>query len=204
MLKTLPAFIAGFVVAFALLASLTVLGQADLIGRIRPAVIDIQQSVPVLAEIDGATVPITVDVALQVSLSGPITASVQPAAPPEIRIGELKAAADNDGPMIDTNGLPYTLENSAGMEEIHLSSKVWLDSFSLIGEFTNPVGARPFESFDVQITATLYDEGDNVVGIAHGWPDLATTEPGQRTSITAISSTNMADVTRYAVQIYRD
>ena len=88
MLKTIPAFIAGFVVAFALLASLTVLGQADLIGRIRPAVIDIQQSVPVLVEIDGATVPITVDVALQVSLSGPITASVQSAAPPELAVSE--------------------------------------------------------------------------------------------------------------------
>lgn len=51
-----------------------------------PTVIDIQQSVPLLAEIDGATVPFTVSVALQVDLSGPVTASAEAAPMPVMEV----------------------------------------------------------------------------------------------------------------------
>ena len=86
--KYILTFVAGFAAAGALLLSLVAFGQTDVIGHIRPTVINIQQSVPVLADIDGATVPITVDLSLQVALSGPITASVVDTAPPVVQVAE--------------------------------------------------------------------------------------------------------------------
>jgi hypothetical protein len=59
---------------------------SDPVGQLRPTVIDIQQAVPVLAEIDGATVPFTVDVALRVDLSGPVTASVEAVPTPVVEV----------------------------------------------------------------------------------------------------------------------
>jgi hypothetical protein len=57
-------------------------------------VIDIRQAVPILAEIGGATVPITVDIALQVSLSGPVTASVEAVATPVVEAMEPTSQPD--------------------------------------------------------------------------------------------------------------
>lgn len=79
-------FALGILVGVALFWGVTAaLAQTgELPGQLRPAVIDIQQSVPVLAEIDGATVPFTVDVALRIDLSGPVTASVEAAPTPVV------------------------------------------------------------------------------------------------------------------------
>jgi hypothetical protein len=77
--RTLMPFVAGVLVTLALLASFTAIAQPAALDRITPAVIDIRQSVPVEAVINGAAVPVTVDVALQVSLSGPVTVTARTA-----------------------------------------------------------------------------------------------------------------------------
>ncbi len=113
MRKVLPAFVAGLTVATALLVSLVAFGQADIIATIKPTIIDIQQQVPVMAEIDGATVPITVDLSLQVSLSGPVTVTAE-STEPIVEVGE-------PGPEpivgVDDLGIPYTiLVDGEGLE----------------------------------------------------------------------------------------
>jgi hypothetical protein len=199
--RTLMPFVAGVLVTLALLASFTAIAQPAALDRITPAVIDIRQSVPVEAVINGAAVPVTVDVALQVSLSGPVTVTASAATAPVVQMSQ---PTDNASDLTDRNGLTYTLEDAVGLENIKVSSKDWLNNFHVVGEFVNPADGRTLNSMNVQITVAAYDENGDVLGIAHGWPDLTETLPGQRTTFTAISLVKMIDVSSYAVTIYMD
>jgi len=80
--RALLSFVLGLVVATALLGSMVVFGQADeLVGRLRPLIVNIEQEVPVMAEVPlqteagliTATVPMTLNLSLKVSLSGALT-----------------------------------------------------------------------------------------------------------------------------------
>ncbi len=102
MLSRMPYVIVGFVIASALFVSLAVFAQSPLANRVQPAVIDIHQDVPVVAEIDGASVPFTVGVSLQVALSGPVTASIAAAPAPVVNVV-------TGTEMVDALGIPFTL-----------------------------------------------------------------------------------------------
>jgi len=90
----------------------------DLSGSIQPTVIDIQQSVPALAEIDGITVPITVDVALQVSLSDPVNTSVETAPTPVVKVETPTPRPSLDDEIASAEPLDY--EEVARYTENHI------------------------------------------------------------------------------------
>lgn len=77
-------FAVGILVGFALFWGVTAaLAQSgDLSGQLAPTVISISHSVPVEAKIDGVSVPITVDVAMQVRLTGPVSVTTDNVAEP--------------------------------------------------------------------------------------------------------------------------
>ena len=124
MLPRFAPFAGATAVVLTVLGSMVALGQGDIVAEIRPTVINIKQSVPVLADIqiptdDGfvqATVPITVDLSLQVSLSGPITISVEPIAP-SIEVSEPTPQPMTGSQLIDALGIPYTVSmDGEGLE----------------------------------------------------------------------------------------
>ena len=69
----------GIVFVMVMVGVLPVLAQTDLIGLVRPMIVNVRQEIPILADVavdigDGevvtASVPLTVEVALQVSIAG--------------------------------------------------------------------------------------------------------------------------------------
>lgn len=86
MKRLFAGIIIGIVIAAIVLVSVTVFAQDGIAAFVRPLIVDIKQVVPVLADVvvpleDGtmvtATVPLTINVALQVSLSGVVSDSVK-------------------------------------------------------------------------------------------------------------------------------
>lgn len=78
--------LAGATLVAALLLSAVALAQDNILALVRPLVVDVRQSVPVVADVivpldDGtsitATVPLTLDISLQVAVSGVVSESVQ-------------------------------------------------------------------------------------------------------------------------------
>jgi hypothetical protein len=86
MKQLLTGVIIGIVISTTMLVSIGVFAQDGIAAFVRPLIVDIQQIVPILADVvvpldDGttvtATVPLTVNVTLQVSLSGVVSDSIQ-------------------------------------------------------------------------------------------------------------------------------
>jgi len=86
MKKLFIGVITGMIISTTMLVSIVAFAQDDIASFVRPLIVDVQQVVPVLADVvvslnDGttvtATVPLTINVALQVSLSGVVSNSVQ-------------------------------------------------------------------------------------------------------------------------------
>jgi hypothetical protein len=118
--RYLLTFVAGFAAAAALLLTLAAVAQTDLRGHMLPAVIDIRQSVPVVAEIDGASVPVTVDLSLQVSLSGPVTVAVADASPPVVTV----SAPGTGAPPLDYEEIARYTDDHIG-KTYAFRAKVW-------------------------------------------------------------------------------
>jgi hypothetical protein len=116
MLSRLLSFLFGVLVTLALLFAVAAFAQEGARSFIAPTVIDIQQSVPVEAQLDGVSVPITANVALRVSLSGPLSMTVNTNAShqpqPNVIVSTL--------PVTATAALPVNYEEIARYTEKHI------------------------------------------------------------------------------------
>ena len=132
----------GAFIATAMLVSVAVLAQDGIAAFVRPLIVDVRQVVPVVADVivpleDGttitATVPLTLNVALQVSLSGVVSNSVEVVeeTEPEVTISEPTPTISSDEPVIE--GVHWTVA-----EVEHLAPEMDLGihvNFETLGEF---------------------------------------------------------------------
>jgi len=121
MKRTFFSMMIGAVMATAILVSVAVFAQNGIAAFVRPLIVDVQQVVPVLADVvvplgDGTTVtvtvPLTINVALQVSLSGVISESVQVVeeTEPVIVTKKPEGVQSTENNLI-INGVQWTIEN---------------------------------------------------------------------------------------------
>lgn len=91
----MKSFISGVVLTASLFLAFAVFAKDGTLATVRPVVVDIQQTVPVLADVvvplaNGervtTTVPLTVAVNLQVTVSGPISKTVVAKAKPKVSV----------------------------------------------------------------------------------------------------------------------
>jgi hypothetical protein len=86
MKRLLAGFVLGVVLTLGLLLSVVALAQDEILSLVQPLVVDVRQTVPIVADVvvpleDGesvtATVPLTLDIALQVAVSGVVSELVE-------------------------------------------------------------------------------------------------------------------------------
>jgi len=118
MKKTFFSVFFGVVISAAIFVSAIVFAQDKITALVQPLIVDIQHSVPVLAEVvvplkDGttvtATVPLTINVALQVSLSGIVSDSVEVVEKiePAVVVSELALVSKQGGSVVQEEELIY-------------------------------------------------------------------------------------------------
>lgn len=167
-MSRLISFAGGFAVCAALfLSTLFVLAQdGALLAKLSPSVIDIAQSVPLTATVGlvvndepvTASVPLTIDIALQVSISGiqSVTVGTKSKSALSIVSGEV---------LVDDLGHSYIV--SIDSQDIELTEwSVFIDAndyFSISGVMHQLPDTTPVKN----IIATLraYDSDDNVLDI---------------------------------------
>jgi hypothetical protein len=168
----------GMFVATAILVSITVFARDGMAAFVRPLILDVKQVVPVLADVvvpleDGtmvtATVPLTINVALQVSLSGVVSKSVKVVEETEPSVQIVQLGQEQ----VDDLGLTYELIFDA--EELEFtewiayeSARGWL-SFS--GEVALSADAKPIK--EIEAIARAYKNGklvkvEEIVNVGFG------------------------------------
>jgi len=183
-------FVIGSALTIALLSAYTLFAQ-DSPAQLRPIIVNIQQSVPVMADVavpyDGqvitATVPLTVDVSLQVSLRGetvaltaitPTTpASVALVTPAAVPAGELIVLGDAEWALLGAEDLGQTLPETGYYEQLDTDGRfvavtfelrnladesVYFDSVNLVDSddryYEMPYGAQDYVA-DPQLQCTI-------------------------------------------------
>jgi hypothetical protein len=144
-------FFLGFAVSTALLGTGIVFGQTERsMGRLRPVVMDIEQDVPVIADVpvqtsEGVvttTVPMTLNLALRVSLTSALTPVVTvKQTVPEVTV------VDSGDEQVDDLGIPYVVEiNSPDLTLTEWTTYVDVNGyFSIAGETTLAPDAVPIK-----------------------------------------------------------
>lgn len=183
-----------------------VFGQEGGMGRLQPFLVDITQAVPVEVSfvVEGSepqtvTVPMTLDLHLQVGLSSALTpvVSVGAVGPALVSVSQLLAEGE---PLIDNEGLPYQLEPADGVEIIQWRvSEDYAGDFEALGELRNTDAKRDLES--LEFVVSLYDEAGNLLGVHSGYMTLDTVATDGTSPFRVTSSTPMEDVARYLVQL---
>jgi hypothetical protein len=189
-----------------IVAVVTAQGGA-LAGLVQPFVVDVEQTVPtevmVTVEIDEneyvtVTTPITVNVALRVSIDGPQVVTVEPLPVEEARITVSAMAAQGD-PLMDNNGIEYQIEIPDGIEVIQMSSAYdSSDDFSMIGEIRN------VSDHDILYTTfhySFYDANGDLIDVDQGYTSLSEVEPGGTTPFELTTYMPFDDVASYFIQI---
>lgn len=202
----------GIALAGLLLTGLVALvaGQDAGLGRLQPLLVDLQQAVPIEvsfvlqgAEPQTVTVPMTLDLHLQVGLSSSLTpvVSVGPVGPALVSVSQLAAQTE---PLQDNSGLLYTVELFEGIELVQLRTDAdFADEMQLIGEVRN-VSDEEMQAFRVNFVVTIYDEDGRILDAATGYPTLQVIRPGQTSPFTILTQAPMAQVGRYLIQFDSD
>jgi len=179
MKRTILGVLIGMVLSAAVLVSVAVFAQDGIAAFVRPLIVDVQQVVPVLADVvvpleDGttvtATVPLTLNVALQVSLSGVVSESV-----------DVVEETEPEVTIIEPTPNPSTLATSGatGIDELGISYRViapegvilqeWSaeerENGDLVYDFIISTPGKKFAS-DVSVIVDYYDEDDKEIGHA--------------------------------------
>ena len=187
---------------------LAVYGQAgdQLAALAGPLVVDVRQQVPVdvtLATSVGATgtqtvtVPMVLDLNLQIGLSSALTPAVTIGEVTPARVTVSALAAQGEA-LVDGAGIEYNIEAPETLEIIQIQSGA--DSsgdFKLIGELRN-IGdeALEYQSFAV----SLYDADGTLIGVESTYAELEEIAPGQTSPFTLITFTPVDEVASYFVQ----
>jgi len=195
----------GMVIATIVLVSITVFAQAGMAAFVRPLILDVKQVVPVLADVvvpleDGtmvtATVPITINVALQVSLSGVVSESVEVVEETEPSIEVVQPSQEQ----VDDLGLTYKLIFNPDEFEFtewlaYESNNGWL-SFS--GEIAIPDDAKPFDK--IEAIGRAYKNG-KLVKVQELFDFGRFLEPGDREHFDTGITVGPSDIDRYTIEV---
>jgi hypothetical protein len=190
----------------------------------QPAVIDVAQDVPIdvvfaLPQDDGTvitvTAPVTVGLAVRVTVQGPqvvdVSAAAQPAAAGETDegkadTGEVDAGAkgEQDEPaaategLTDTRGIPYDVQTPDGLVLTQVNSKDMFGSTQIVGQIRNDSD----ESYRfISVNVSLYDADGNLIDVAVGGAQATELDPGETTTFQSVAMTELDNIAGYSVQI---
>lgn len=201
--------IAGVTITISLLVGLfaVVAVAQDVVRLTTPLLVDVRQSVPVTltlavpsaSGVQTVTAPLSLDVALQVSLSGvvsPVVAITSTSAAALVSVSELLAQGE---PLTDALGIPYTIEAADSIEVVQLKAA---DNygFEIIGELRN-LSEDTINDYDIDAVLTLYDADGAILAIRDGMLGLSSVDSGQTTPVQFVTSADVDDIGRYLVQV---
>jgi len=183
-----------------------VAAQSGLTGYFAPFIVDIEQQVPVevsvAVPVEGgasitATVPMTVNVALRVSVEGPNVVWAEPLGEtePEVTISE----GQPDGQMVDASGIPYQVEAPSTMKV--LQAQAVEDQFgdlAVIGEVQN---VSDSEISYAEVAVALYDDEGQMLDVETIYLDITTLPPGGISTFRQVFRTDVSTVASYSVRI---
>jgi hypothetical protein len=116
MKRVFSGFVLGVVLTTSLLLSVVAFAQEEILSLVRPLVVDVRQTVPIVADVivpleDGervtATVPLTLDIALQIGVTGVVAESVEVVeeTEPEVTVEAVAPVKQAAASSIDTLSL---------------------------------------------------------------------------------------------------
>ena len=200
--KTIVALL--FVVVLSITAGMA-LAQDVPLGRLQPLLVDIQQQIPVDVTfvIDGSepqtvTVPMALDLNLQISLSSTMTPVITLAAtnPAIVTVSQMQAEGS---PLTDNSDLPFAIEVVDGVEILQLrSGPDYWDGFELIGEIRNTT-EKTLTS--LSLIVTTYDADGAIMDVTFGGMQMDQVAAGKTSPIQASVQTPFVDVASYLVQM---
>lgn len=183
-----------------------VAAQGGLTGYFAPFVVDIEQQVPVEVSVavpmEGgdsitATVPMTVNVALRVSVEGPNVVWAEPIGEtePEVTISE----GQPEGQLVDASGIPYQVESPSNMKVLQVGTTTtqWGD-FVVMGEVEN-IGSDNIRY--AEAVATIYDSKRQMIAVTSGYLDVTEIEPGNSSPFEVFFEEDISDMAGYTVRI---
>jgi hypothetical protein len=182
------------------------LAQSPALGRLQPLLVDIQQQIPVdvtfvidSAEPQTVTVPMALDLNIQIGLSSTMTPVVSVAAtgPALVSVSQLQATGQ---PLIDNSDLTYEIEPVEGVEVLQIrSGPDYAENIELVGELRN-TSNQTLSS--VQIIVTFYDADGAIMDVNTGYLALDDIETGKTGPFTVgLGGAPFADVGRYLIQM---
>ncbi len=194
---------AGLAAGAGLLSAVALFAQDNPLSLAHPLIINVSQSVPAMADValdtgDGvitATLPLTVDVALKIAISGPLSVTVTGATTPTVTVDKPLSTGQEQ---TDDLGLSYTFDIDSPDLTItewtaYETPTGWLQ---FAGQATLADDAEPIESIDC--VARLYKAGKlvKVVEILNVGYNL---EPGGSTRFIGDPIVTPDDVDSYEV-----
>lgn len=202
--KTLILLLA--LVAILSISAGVVLAQSPALGRLQPLLVDIQQQVPVdvtfvidSAQPQTVTVPMALDLNLQIGLSSTMTPVVSVAAtgPALVSVSQLQATGQ---PLIDNSELIYEIEPVEGVEVLQIrSGPDYAENIELVGELRN-TSNQTLSS--VQIVVTFYNTDGAIMDVNTGYLALDDVETGKTSPFSVgLGTAPLADVGRYLIQM---
>jgi hypothetical protein len=181
--------------------------DTDLLARLQPLLVQVQQSVPISVTLAvptsptntiTVTVPALVDVDISVRLTSEMTPEVIAAAPRPalVTVSELVATGQ---PLLDNNGIPYELEGAEGVEVIQWISEESSVGIKLVGEIRNIDERRTLNT--TQFVITFYDENSVILGVENAYTSLNSIPPNGTSPFSTISFIPYDQVGRYLIQV---
>lgn len=202
-MKSVASFITGALVTAGLLSAVALFAQDNPLSLGRPFVIDISQAVPVVADValdtdDGvitATLPLTVDVALKIAISGPLSVTVTGETSPLIAVEQPVVGEEQT----DDLGLAYTIAiDSPDLTVTEWTAfanpQGWLE---FAGEVAISEDAKAFEK--INCTVRLYKAG-KLVKVAEIANVGFMLQPGDTSRFSDVPLVQPEDVDSYTVE----
>jgi len=182
----------------------------NLLARIRPMLVQIEQSVPITVSIEvpisetemtTVTVPAIVDLNLEISIADTVSSSVQVVKVTNPALVTVSELLETGGNLVDNNDIPYTVENAEDGELIQwVTEENSIEWTTITGELRNTNEERSIDS--VKITATLYDSDGKLLDVISGYSSLETIVPGQTSPFELYSiEIDFSQLGRYLVQV---
>lgn len=185
--------------------SAVTVGQSQKANFIEPLIVDVRQEVPVLANVlvpleDGhsitTTVPITVQLSLQVSIDGLAEPAIVTQSPLEIDVLKPKSTA---GKLIDDLGIPYSLSiDSSALEITEWTVYVDVDGRLQVSGIVHQLANTP-KVDDVLATVRMFSDGGELIEVTE-LRDIDP-EPSGFDRFEAFLSWHPEQVARYEVEM---
>jgi hypothetical protein len=145
------------------------------------------------------TVPMSLDVRLQVGLSSALTPviTVGKVGPALVSVSELMAAGE---PLKDNRGIVYEIDEEDTVEIIQLRADANSEKeLNITGEVRN-VFDSVLKNYEVELVLTAYDVEGRILAIASGYAKLDM-KPGETSPFVIGTRIPIQDVGRYLIQV---